>query len=271
MLKALPQVKVLGNKKTYVKKYFQGFSSFYRSKKRKSQWRKKSEIYIARLEQAELVSQMAAGVANEIRNPLTIVSGYIQLLRNRTELNHLRNYFTAMEEAIKQTDCLIDDFLTIAQDKEVQLALVDLNQVILEIVPTLEAKAKRTNCRINVELGTNVPMLIDTKEIRQLVKILVENGLEAMSKGGELTIKTYLEKGEVVLAIRDQGKGIPPELINRLGTPFLTTKDGASGLGLAICQGIVARHEASIYFKTGRQGTTFYIHFPLSNNKNQIF
>jgi len=255
--------------KTNCKSGGRGSTAFQKSLQRRKTVtkRKKAEVSLTRLEQAELISQMAAGIANEIRNPLTIISGYIQLLRGREELAHLRGYFTAIEEAIRQTDSLIDDFLTIAQQKQVQLALVDLNQVILEILPSLQLKAEQTNCRIKTDLASNVPMLVDTKEIRQLVKIMVKNGLEAMPKGGTLTIKTYVENKEVVLAIRDQGKGIPPEVVGRLGTPFLSTKKDGSGLGLAVCQGIAARHGASIYVRTGKQGTTFYIHFPISNNK----
>jgi len=112
-------------------------------------------------------------------------------------------------------------------------------------------------------LAKDIPMLIDTKEIKQLVMIMAENGLEAMPKGGVLTIRTYVENRKAVLAICDEGEGIPPEVITRLGTPFLSTKEDRSGLGLAICQGIAARHEASIFLETGKQGTTFYIHFPL--------
>lgn len=267
MSTTFPQTKIVNSRSSNIRQYFQGFSRFYKSlQRRKNTSRsKKAEVYIARLEQAELISQMAAGVANEIRNPLTIISGYIQLLHNREELAHLRSYFAAMEDAIRQTDCLIDDFLTIAQDKQAQLALVDLNQVILEILPTLEAKAKKTNSRIQTKLASDVPMLIDTKEIRQLVKIMAKNGIEAMPKGGVLTIKTYVERGQVVLTIRDEGEGIPPEVVTKLGTPFLSTKEDGSGLGLAICQGIAARHGASIYFKTGKQGTTFYVHFPIHN------
>lgn len=255
-------------RKTLNMKYLQRFIAFCKSlqnnNKNNNNIEKERPVrYVAKLEQTELISRMAAGVANEIRNPLTLISGYIQLLSLRDELSHLKNYLTAMEEAIKQTDCLIDDFLSIAQGKQVQLVMVDLNQVVLEVVPVLEAKARRINCQVKTDLAKDVPMLIDTKEIKQLVMIMAENGLEAMPKGGVLTIKTYVENGQAVLAICDEGEGIPPEVITKLGTPFLSTKEDGSGLGLAICQGIAARHEASIFFETGKQGTTFYIHFPL--------
>jgi len=135
------------------KKYLQGFIAFCKSLQKNNInnniREKRPVIYVAKLEQSELISRMAAGVANEIRNPLTVISGYIQLLSSKDELSHLKDYFTAMEEAIKQTDNLIDDFLSIAQGKRVQLALVDLNQVVLEVLPVLEAKARVINCQVN--------------------------------------------------------------------------------------------------------------------------
>ena len=90
---------------------------------------------------------------------------------------------------------------------------------------------------------------------------LVRNGLEAMSPGGCLTIKTFVEDPEVVLAVEDQGTGIAPEILNKLGTPFLTTKDGGTGLGMAVCYSIAARHKAKIKVKTSFSGTTFLVRF----------
>ena len=101
-------------RKTLNMKYLQRFIAFCKSlqnnNKNNNIEKERPVRYVAKLEQTELISRMAAGVANEIRNPLTVISGYIQLLSLRDELSHLKNYLTAMEEAIKQTDCLIDDF-----------------------------------------------------------------------------------------------------------------------------------------------------------------
>ncbi|MFA4886504.1 MAG: ATP-binding protein, partial [Desulfotomaculaceae bacterium] len=104
---------------------------------------------------------------------------------------------------------------------------------------------------------------LDEKEIRQLILNLVRNGFEAMPSGGTLTIKTFRDSGEVVLAVKDGGKGIGPEILEKIGTPFFTTKDTGTGLGLAVCYSIAARHNARIEIETGPKGTNFYVRFKI--------
>lgn len=96
---------------------------------------------------------------------------------------------------------------------------------------------------------------------RQLILNLVRNGLEAMSPGGHLKINTSAENDEVVLAVRDYGKGINPDVLEKIGTPFYTTKESGTGLGLAVCYSIAARHDATINVETGPDGTTFFVRF----------
>jgi len=92
---------------------------------------------------------------------------------------------------------------------------------------------------------------------------LVRNALEAMPSGGTIDIRTFTENGEVILAIQDTGNGIPKEIIEKIGTPFFTTKEQGTGLGLAICFSIATRHNAKISIESTPFGTTFLIHFSL--------
>jgi signal transduction histidine kinase len=124
--------------------------------------------------------------------------------------------------------------------------------------------AQEKNIRIAIE---NIPdLLLDEKEIRQLLLNLLYNGLESMPSGGDITIRTYTENENVVLSIQDQGHGIKPEILEKLGTPFLTTKENGTGLGLAVCYGIAVRHNANINIKTSETGTTFLVNFPISKS-----
>ena len=102
---------------------------------------------------------------------------------------------------------------------------------------------------------------VDEKEIRQLILNIVLNGLDSMPPGGQLTIKTYVEEQAVILEIKDQGKGISSEILEKLGTPFFTTKENGTGLGLAICYSVAERHQADIDIETGNEGSTFSIRF----------
>ena len=103
-------------------------------------------------------------------------------------------------------------------------------------------------------------------EVRQLLLNLVRNGFDAMPSGGTLIIKIFCQDNHVVLAVQDQGKGIDKPILDKLGTPFLTTKDNGTGLGLAVCYEIAHRHNATVNVDTSSSGTTFEVHFPICHN-----
>lgn len=106
--------------------------------------------------------------------------------------------------------------------------------------------------------------MLDEKEIRQLILNLVRNALEATPPGKGVLISTRREaEDKVTLQVSDQGQGIPDEIMEKLGTPFFTTKENGTGLGLAVCYGIAERHRAAIQIETGAGGTTFLVHFPV--------
>ncbi|MDF2930611.1 MAG: signal transduction histidine kinase, nitrogen specific, NtrB [Anaerospora sp.] len=104
-------------------------------------------------------------------------------------------------------------------------------------------------------------ILFDEKEIRQLLLNLVRNGLEAMNESGVVMIKTFRKGNHTVLAVQDSGTGIPEEILERLGSPFVTTKDNGTGLGLPVCYRIAERHGAIIDVQTSRRGTTVSVMF----------
>jgi signal transduction histidine kinase len=107
-------------------------------------------------------------------------------------------------------------------------------------------------------------VILDEKEIRQLILNMARNGLGAMQPGGTLTIGARVIKNSPVLFIKDEGTGLDDNLLSQIGTPFFTTKENGAGLGLAVCYRIVARHKAKIEVDTSPQGTTFWIRFPNS-------
>jgi len=114
---------------------------------------------------------------------------------------------------------------------------------------------------VNFSVGELPQLLLDEKQIHQLILNLVRNGLEAMPPGSKLMIRTFIDNAEIVMAIQDEGKGIDPHLLDKIGTPFFTTKNNGTGLGLAICHSIAARHHARITLETTLSGTTFSVRF----------
>jgi PAS domain S-box-containing protein len=216
---------------------------------------------LTRLDQLNLVGEMAATIGHEVRNPMTTVRGFLQFLSNKDECNKFKSYFQLMIEELDRANSIISDFLSLAKNKQVKLENQNLNTIIKTIAPLLQSNATISNKSLHLDLNPIPDLPLDSKEIRQLILNLVHNALDAMPPHRNITIKSFMEENKVILAIQDEGTGIPPELIEKLGTPFLTTKETGTGLGLAVCYRIVARHKATIDFDTGPHGTTFFIKF----------
>lgn len=225
--------------------------------------RKALELEIYRLDRLNLVGEMAAGIGHEIRNPMTTVRGFLQMLGGKEECVRHKEYFNLMIEELDRANSIITEFLSLAKNKAVDLKAQNLNNIVEAIFPLIQADAIRSDKYINMELENTPDLLLDDKEIRQLILNLFRNGLESMSPGGSLTIKTFTDGKEVVLAVKDQGKGIETDTLDKLGTPFYTTKDTGTGLGLAVCYSIAARHNATIKVETNSGGTTFFVRFKI--------
>lgn len=218
---------------------------------------------ITRLDRLNLVGEMAASIGHEVRNPMTTVRGFLQMLSRKQECINFHEYFDLMIEELDRANAIITEFLSLAKNKSVHLEAQQLNTIIKTLAPLIQSDAIMSNKYLKLDLADTPDLLLDAKEIRQLILNLARNGLEAMQPHTLLTIRTRWEHGKVVLAIVDQGCGIPPELIGKLGTPFFTTKENGTGLGLAVCYSIAARHKAAIEVETGPEGTTFLVKFSL--------
>jgi len=214
---------------------------------------------LRRLNGLNIVGEMAAGMAHEIRNPMTTVRGYVQYISAKD--TKYTQQFEIMLEELDRVNLIITEFLTLARDKKVELKRCDLNNMVHNIYPLINSDAILHNKIASIDLHTIPEILIDEKEIRQLILNLTRNGLEAMDEKKTLTIATFTDKDSTVLAIRDEGHGIDPEVLKNIGTPFVTTKSNGTGLGLAICYSIANRNHAEITIDTNTNGTTFYVAF----------
>jgi two-component system, sporulation sensor kinase E len=216
---------------------------------------------ISRLERLQLIEKMAGCISHEIRNPLTTVRGFLQLLSKNVEFVRYQEYFDLMIEELDRANAIITEYLSLSNNNSVELKLLNLNQIIEKLLPLIQADALMTDKYIELELQEVPDLPLNKSEIHQLLLNLVRNGLEAMFTGGCLTIKTYTEGEDVVLAVKDQGQGIPPSVLEKIGTLFFSTKDNGTGLGLPICYSIARRHNASITIETSAKGTIFLVKF----------
>ncbi|TJY42484.1 sensor histidine kinase [Cohnella pontilimi] len=217
---------------------------------------------VGRMERLSLVGQMAASITHEIRNPMAVIRGFIQLLNERSPTEQ-QSYFHLVLEELDRANSIINDFLSLAQNRIVERESCDLNEVLGELTPLLWADANMRGQTIDMRLSPHMErLLLNDKEIKQLVLNLARNGMEAMNDKGALRIETVNDENSVQLRVVDQGVGIPKEQLERLFEPFYTTKTNGTGLGLALCLSIVERHNAKIEVesKVG-EGTAFIVTF----------
>ncbi|MGC7878022.1 MASE3 domain-containing protein [Desulforudis sp. 1031] len=223
--------------------------------------RRRMEKEMARLDSLNLVGEMAGGIAHGIRNPMTSVRGFLQMFGEKNEFSRYRKHIDLMISELDRANSIITEFLSLAKNRVVKISKQNLNSTVNALLPLIEADGVTNDKYVVTYLGDIPDLDYDEKEIRQMILNLAKNGLEAMAPGGLLTIKTFVDGKDVVLAVQDEGTGIEPELLEKLGTPFLTTKEHGTGLGLAVCYSIAARHNATISVDTGPTGTTFFVRF----------
>ncbi|MBP2631937.1 MAG: sasA 1 [Firmicutes bacterium] len=219
---------------------------------------------MTRLDRLNIIGEMAAGIAHEIRNPMTTVRGLLQFIGNKKEFANQKENFSLMISELDRANSIITEFLSLAKNRAMDFSENNLNTIIQDLYPLLQSDALCNNCDIKLNLNM-IPLLpLDRNSIHQLLFNMVRNGLDAMPTNGNgiITISTEMIDGKVQLSIKDSGVGIPLELKDKLGTPFFTTKENGTGLGLAICYRIAQRHNAilTVDSELGK-GTTFTIQF----------
>jgi len=218
---------------------------------------------LTRLDRLNLVGEMAASIAHELRNPMTTVRGFLQLLSSKPELHGYKHFTDIMIEEIDRANGIITTYLSLARTS-VTTRSCDLSTLVQSFSPILDAEALMHDIRIIYNLADAVPRVnLNEAEIKQLLANLVKNAIESMPPSRSVTISTLRTKAGVSLVVADQGPGIPSELLPKLGTPFVTTKENGTGLGLAVCYRIAERHGARINVDTSSAGSVFTIDFPV--------
>lgn len=220
---------------------------------------------ITRLDQLNLVGEIAASIGHEMRNPMTSVRGFLQMFMADKLLVPYHEYFSLMIEELDRANHIISEFLSLAKNKTIMVEPSNLKQIVMALSPLITADAIKQDKYLALHLKDVPDLLLDKKEIRQLILNLVRNGLESMADGNIITIMTYETDNDIILEVKDQGTGIESDILDKIDAPFFTTKDQGTGLGLPVCFSIAARHNAAIEVKTSRKGTSFIVRFKKPN------
>lgn len=216
-----------------------------------------------------VVGQLAAGIAHEIRNPMTALKGFIQLLQgsmsHESETYHM--YFEVIMSELKRIESIITEFLVLAKPQATHYEKNDVAKVMQETVDLLSVQATMHNIQIEATYEPVPPVYCDSKQLKQVFINMLKNAIEVMPKGGTITVSVQHVDEGVRIAIRDQGCGIPKEKIKKIGEPFYTTKERGTGLGLMVSYKIIEEHRGRIDIESEvGVGTTFYITLPATND-----
>jgi signal transduction histidine kinase len=231
------------------------------------------ELHQREMERADRlasIGELASGVAHEIRNPLTGISGAIHVLRQ--EGSFAAGHGEILDEVLRQIDRmeqLTKDLLSYSRPAPPRPELSNLNAILEEVTTLLESVCMRSGIEIVKDYDENLPMVVvDPRQIQQVFLNIILNATQAMEKGGEIRVTTGLhaEDGHRWARVRiaDTGPGMPPETVARALDPFFTTKHRGTGLGLAIANQIMDSHHGSLTVESREgEGTSMTLDFPL--------
>lgn len=217
---------------------------------------------MARIDQMNIIGDIAAIIGHEIRNPLTSVRGFLQYFNEIESMEDYQEFFHIMIEELDRANQIITEFLSLAKNKRIDLKPINLNDIIIALSPLIRVDSLAQEKYLDISLQDIPEIMLDGNEIRQMILNLIFNGLDAMEKGKTIHLRTVLDgNNDVLLIVDDEGTGISEDILPNIYTPFFTTKETGTGLGLAVCYSIAIRHQAFIQVDTCSGGTRFTIRF----------
>ncbi|UOF91779.1 ATP-binding protein [Fodinisporobacter ferrooxydans] len=232
------------------------------------------EQKIQRNEKLATIGKIAAGIAHEIRNPLTSIKGFLQIMNDdmqKSGLSKYQSYTGVMLTEIERINGLVSELLLLSKPKNVKFQPIDIIEVILELKPIIQSEAHLYNIKLDFRLLSVPNVFAGTEMLKQVFLNLMKNAIEAMPNGGTLTVETCFDVAEQLVRIdfRDTGVGIPHYMIDRIFDAFFTTKEMGTGLGLSLCQKIVNDLGGSIRVGNKGFGTTFSVILPIEKPANE--
>jgi len=222
------------------------------------------------VERRAALGNLAAGIAHEIRNPLTTVATTVHgLNRNETDPER-RQMFEVISSEITRVDRTITEFLNYARPSVPDRENVSVRDVFRTIRTLIATTAHAQNIIINLSGDSSLTIEVDQAHLRQILLNLILNAIDAMPGGGHLTLQAYKENGDAVLIVSDDGVGMNDETRTKILRPFFTTKSGGSGLGLSITNQLIEANRGTMHVESETGvGTTITINFPINSDERE--
>ncbi|MCK5357018.1 MAG: hypothetical protein KAJ48_01370, partial [Elusimicrobiales bacterium] len=229
---------------------------------------KSAQDELIKKERLAAIGQMASVVGHEIRNPLAVINNSTYFIK--TKLSHagdvepkISKHLSIIESEIKQANGIINEILGFARTKDLNPRVQPLHSYLEDLIMSFPFPK---HIEFVKEFTTENPIVnVDTDELTQAIRNLMNNGIEVMPEKGTLTMRTVIEDNFVRIDIQDEGSGIPKDVLEKIFAPFFTTKARGTGLGLAVVKKVIDRHNGKVdaWSEVGK-GTCFKLFLPLS-------
>ncbi|MEH7417389.1 HAMP domain-containing sensor histidine kinase [Neobacillus drentensis] len=240
--------------------YFIFYLSYERLKKQKLYYEQ-----IKHSERLKTTGQLAAAMAHEIRNPLTVVKGFLQLYEKENTYNeNSKRHFSLMINELSTAEQVISQYLSIAKpDKDTETELVNVKDVLQSVTDLLNTYGLLHDNKIVLSKVEDGYIAASTIELKQLLINIIKNAMEASKVGDSVVVTSECKKDLIEIKVMDCGQGMSKEEMESLGTPFYSLKSRGTGLGMMICYNIAAKYKGTIHFDSVKgKGTTVTIRFP---------
>lgn len=227
---------------------------------------KELEEIIVDSQKSLLSAQLAAGLVHEIRNPLTSIKGFIQLIQAGIEQKE--DFYQVIISEIEHLEKITTELLQIAKPFKGDMKEEYIHELIQDISLVMNIQSNFDHIHLDIICDDNLLVTCNGPQIKQIFVNLLLNAMEAMEDGGLISLNAYERDGFAVIDIIDEGEGVNKDIIKELDQPFFTTKEKGTGLGLAITKHLLDLHEAKLHVKRNEtKGSTFTVILPLTNNQ----
>jgi PAS domain S-box-containing protein len=225
---------------------------------------REAEERLLRSEKLSVVGELSASVAHEIRNPLTSLKGFVQLLQMEDDQH--QNYYQIMLDELNRINHIVGELLLLAKPQHIKFTTMGIQKILNDVISLLGVEASLHNVQINVNfLKKDLLIECEPNQLKQLFINIIKNAIEATNNNGTVIITLEHIEKDILITIKDNGCGISKDRLERIGEPFYSSKEKGTGLGLTVSSKIVQAHEGTIRFESEiNQGTTVSISLPKS-------
>nr|WP_246055323.1 ATP-binding protein [Pseudalkalibacillus caeni] len=230
---------------------------------------KQTEAILRNREKLSVAGELAAGIAHEIRNPLTSVRGFLQFMKEMDKPSP--DHFDIMSIELDRINEIVSELLVLSKPQSKSFKFVEINTHLQKVINLLNHEALITKAKIDTHFeGKKLIIFGDEDSLKQAFINIIKNAIEAMPSGGEINVQTEIKNNEVSITIKDNGIGIPKERLARIGEPFYTLKEKGMGLGMTITNKIIEEHKGSLKIESEvNVGTTVTVSLPVSEEKEK--